>query len=178
MLKKIVSIIIFILLVTELILFYRIIKQDSKLLSSQLAINNKIFSDEVMSGLPYYEQQEKTLISVYNYQWQLENRDCALLETYANRLREINPRSSQAYLILGRCSNLQGETLEGVEFLHKAISVDPLNTLYRVILASQYLDLNDVANANVQLRIVERIDPATQDLDLLKSIYAKQLSIK
>jgi hypothetical protein len=93
-------------------------------------ISNKMYTDKVMNGIPYYEPAEKVSVGVLNFQNSNNSIDCLLLEPYANRLLEMSKRSSQGYYILAACSELKNQPDKTFEMVNLALKYDPLNTVY------------------------------------------------
>lgn len=77
---------------------------------------------------------------------QLENYELA--KHYYNRCIEFIPELPEAWLGLGIVADLEGNTLEGIKMINKAIELDPENHSFYHVLAGAYEKNNDFELAN------------------------------
>jgi hypothetical protein len=137
-------------------------------------ISNRVYTDKVMNGIPYYEPAEKVAVGVLNFQNSKNSVDCSLLESYANRLLEISERSSQGYYILAACSEFKNQPDKTFKMINLALKYDPLNTTYRVARVAYFINISDLERAQREVDIIESIDPSTDQLSYVKDLLQQK----
>ena len=177
--KNLIRITAVILLLVESIYFFGILKQDSFVFKSlRMDISNKMYTDKVMNGIPYYEPAEKVAVGVLNFQNSNNSIDCVLLESYANKLLEMSERSSQGYYILAACSEFKNQPDKTFEMINLALKYDPLNTVYRVARVAYFINISDLDRAQREVDIIQGIDPSTDQFSYVKDLLQQKKNLQ
>ena len=177
--KNLIRISAVILLLTELFYFFGILKQDSYVFKSlRMDISNKLYTDKVMNGIPYYEPAEKVAVGVLNFQNTNNSTDCVLLESYANKLLEMSERSSQGYYILAACSEFKNQPDKTFEMINLALKYDPLNTVYRVARVAYFINISDLDRAQREVDIIQSTDPGTEQFSYVKDLLQQKKNLQ
>ena len=159
------------LLIVNLFYYSKIINQDIFLVKSLYQdISNKDFTSKVLFGLPYYEPAEKVAVGYYNFQLKQGLAECDTIIRNSQRLLEINSRSSQAYYGWATCAEVNGDLSKSMDLIQRAVSYDPLNTVY---LSGEALLNISIGNKTQASSILERIlfidpnEPRIYDIEAL-----------
>ncbi len=177
--KYLIRIVAIIILLIESYYFFTILKQDSFAFKAlKMDISNRVYTDKVMNGIPYYEPAEKVAVGVLNFQNSKNSTDCFLLESYANRLLEMSERSSQGYYILAACAEFKNQPDKTFEMINLALKYDPLNTTYRVARAAYFINISDLDVAQREVDIIESIDPSTDQLSYVKDLLQQKKNLQ
>lgn len=86
-----------------------------------------------------------------------------LAKHYYHRSIEFVPDLPEAWLGLGIVSDLEGNTLEGIMLINKAISLDPANGSFYHVLAGAYEKIEDAENANDAYLLSLELDPNNEE---------------
>lgn len=104
----------------------------------------------------------------------LERYDDAL--KYYFKSKEINPELAEPWLGIGIIKELQGHQLEAVNFLERAVEIQPENSNYRLVYAEALYKLEKFIEAEAELEIALQNDPKYADaiimLAKIKSEFA------
>ena len=177
--KNLIRITAALLLLVESYYFFGILKQDSFVFKSlKMDISNKMYTDKVMNGIPYYEPAEKVAVGVLNFQNSNNSIDCLLLESYANQLLNMSERSSQGYYILAACSEFKNQPDETFKMINLALKYDPLNTAYRVARVAYFINVSDLDRAQREVDIIQGIDPGTEQFSYVKDLLQQKKNMQ
>ena len=92
---------------------------------------------------------------------QLGNYDLA--KHYYHRSIEFVPELPEAWLGLGIVSDLEGNTIEGIKLIDKAIALDPSNGSFYHVLAGAYEKIEDYDKANDAYLLSIELDPNNEE---------------
>jgi tetratricopeptide (TPR) repeat protein len=163
--KLIPRVLVIILLLFNIVSFSKLITYDYKtaqVLRFNLSDNSLV--NQVIFGLPYYEPAELVLVNKYKE----KTLTCTDLNKYADRLLEINERSSQAYFIKTVCKEQSGDLEGALEDTMNSLKYDKFNTVYLLSLAILQLNMGDLDLSQETLNKIYRIDPNTKNLQVIQ----------
>ncbi|MBI3133769.1 MAG: tetratricopeptide repeat protein [Bacteroidetes bacterium] len=100
----------------------------------------------------------------------LERYDEALY--YYERSKELNPELAEPWIGIGIIKEVQGSYPDATAFIKHAVSIQPENANYRLVLAECLYKNNFVEEAEKELETAIELDPAYSDaIVLLAAIY-------
>jgi hypothetical protein len=100
-----------------------------------------------------------------------DTSNCLFGVQVAERLIEIDSRSSQGWYMKAICANSQGEFTSALQYIERSLEYDPLNTNYLVAKAKLEIAANEIEMAVTTLEQIKRIDPNQSEvLSIEKSL--------
>ena len=139
--------------------------------------NNAITERKIsttINQLPYYTPIERIVLFKYKSE---SVKDCLNLKKYAERLIATNKSSAQAYFIKAVCSEQNGNNLEALEMIKKALTVDKYNTVYLLSLAIVQLNLGNLSDSQQTINKILEINSDTSNISIVQDALndAKEL---
>jgi hypothetical protein len=98
--------------------------------------------------------------------------DCSDIELASNALIAQSVRSHQAWYFKALCSSYAQDYLRALEFLNRALILDPLNTNYLSSKAKLELFLKMIEEANLTIDLIKRIDPNEKEIPNLEQLFS------
>ena len=95
--------------------------------------------------------------------------NCAFVEIIADRLIQIDDRSSQAWYMKAVCANVNRDFLSAIKNIEQSLKFDPLNTFYLVAKAKLEIAANQLDNAASTVAKVKSINPTEAEIAALES---------
>jgi|LauGreDrversion4_1035100.scaffolds.fasta_scaffold288793_1 tetratricopeptide (TPR) repeat protein len=170
--KKFIKVIILLMIIFSTTTYYRVISFDYQV-SKVVRLNDA--TDETINKIfemsTYYIPLEKVLVKYYQSK-NINQHDCNLLSGYTDKLLLINPRSSQAFFIKSVCSEKIGDLNSALDSAYSALKFDNFNTTYLLTIAILQFNLGDITQAQDYVNLIEKIDPNTNNLNIIKEAIA------
>ena len=172
--KLMPRVLVIILLVFNIVSFSKLITHDYKTAQVlRFSLSDNSLVNQVIFGLPYYEPAELVLVNKYKE----KTLTCTDLNKYAERLLEINERSSQAYFIKTVCKEQSGELVGALEYTMNSLKYDKFNTVYLLNLAILQLNMGDLDLSQETLNRIYRINPNTKNLQVIQEFLNEKKTI-
>ena len=170
--KKYIKASILLVIIFSMTTYYRVISFDYQV-SKVTRLNDA--TDETINKIfemnTYYIPLEKALVKYYQSK-SIDQHDCSILLNNANKLLLINPRSSQAFFIKSVCSEKIGDLNSALNSAYSALKFDNFNTTYLLTIAILQFNLGDITQAQDYVNLIEKIDPNTNNLNIIKEAIA------
>ena len=170
--KKFIKVIILLIIIFSTTAYYRVISFDYQV-SKVVRLNDA--TDETINKIfemtTYYIPLERALVKYYQSK-NINQHDCNLLSDYADKLLLINPRSSQAFFIKSVCSEKIGDLNSALNSAYSALKFDNFNTTYLLTIAILQFNLGNITQAQNYVNLIEKIDPNTKNLNIIKEAIA------
>jgi len=169
--RNIVRVVLIVILIFIAMSFFRILDVNLKVRQIKEGNYNQYVVERVLFSTSQYRLIEEATVSLYKTQ----NVDCNVLESFSQRLLELNSKSGQARFFRTICKEKAGDLVGALSEMSEALKYDRYNTNYLLSLAILQLNLNNLEGCKTTLELLEKINPNTENLDMVQDLLKSKI---
>ncbi len=120
---------------------------------------------DITKGFPNQKGSESIAVSLLS-----NTQNCPLVKPISENLLQINPRSSQALYFLAICADAEMNQEKALEFMNRAVQLQPLNNVYMEAQLRLQVRLNRIRDATNTYEKMVKFDSTYPNLSGLQSL--------